>query len=322
MGDSEAVSDFPDADQRYAFCNSQWDNKEHKPMDKKDFKSFSIQIKDKDSDKREVVAIGSKQGVDRDGDILHLDGLQLTNYRKNPVVLWSHKSSDLPIGKSKKVWVDGKDLKFNIQFAGPEENPFADSVYKMVKGGFINSLSVGFSPDWEKSKFNDKRGGYDFYKSELLEVSVVNVPANQGARVIQRSLDEAVEAGVIDELERKDFELTLKDEDVYEVDGEEVTKEEWFEKVDEIEDEITNDIIKSEEPNKEEMLLERIERLEKEIAQLKQESTPVEETGDIHIVDQFLSEYFESSDFQSADDSTKDSDKDDDLNSLIDEVLE
>ena len=50
-----------------------------------------------------------------------------------------------------------------------------------------------------------------------------------------------------------------------------------------------------------------------------QEITPV---GDIHIVDQALSEFFEESDDKSESSSDEKSDEDEDLNSLIDEVLE
>ena len=29
MGDAESNTDFPDTDQRFAFCNSQWDNRKN-----------------------------------------------------------------------------------------------------------------------------------------------------------------------------------------------------------------------------------------------------------------------------------------------------
>ena len=36
MGDSESVTDFPDTNQRYAFCVSQWNNQDKKIMDIKE----------------------------------------------------------------------------------------------------------------------------------------------------------------------------------------------------------------------------------------------------------------------------------------------
>lgn len=182
-------------------------------MDKEKFKNFIIEVKSSNEDKREITAIASvesKKG-DRDGDVVHLDGLDLRGYKKAPVVLWSHNSSGLPIGRSKKTWIDGKKLMMNIQFATMEENSFADSVYKMIKSKYINSLSIGFAPNWEKAEYDKDRRGYDFTESTLLEVSIVNVPANAGAQIITRSVEKALTDNVIDDVEKKEFEMYIKE---------------------------------------------------------------------------------------------------------------
>lgn len=277
-------------------------------MEKKLFKPLNIEVKAKDEDKREITAVGSKQVSDRDGDIVFLDGMSLTNFRKNPVVLWSHNSSMLPIGKANKVWVDNKELKFKMTFAGPEENPFADSVFRMVKSGFLNSLSIGFAPDWKSAKFQEKRGGYDFPKSELLEVSMVAVGANQGARVVER-MQKAFEAGIIDEVERKDFELTLKE--MESVEQEEPVIEEQTKEVEE-------------DRNIEEFLVNKIQTLEDEIYKLKatqKQQDLGEEPKSLHIVDQVYQDIFASSDEESNVDADEVAEDTGDLNSFIDGVL-
>jgi len=267
--------------------------------EKKLIKPFNIEVKASDDSKREITAVGSKEVTDRDGDLVELGGMNLSNFKKNPVVLWSHQSTELPIGKATKTWVDGKELKFKIKFAEPEQNAKAESVYQMIKGGMLNSLSIGFAPDWTTAKFDEKRGGYNFPKSELLEVSVVNVGANQGARVIERSLTKAFEAGIIDEVEKKDFELSLQEE---------------IPEVKVIDVQVEEDNIQK-----------RLKELEIEVLALKtkletQDITPIEEPiGDIHTVDQLLTELFEESDDESIDSSNKDS-KEDDLNSLFEEL--
>ncbi len=55
--------------------------------------------------------------------------------------------------------------------------------YKMAKGGFIKSQSVGFIPiEWTNG--NDKDAPDRTYtKCELLEISLVVVPANPGATI-------------------------------------------------------------------------------------------------------------------------------------------
>ena len=251
------------------------------------YKFFKVDIQ-KDADEKEedrtITAIGATSDVDRDRDIIDIKGMDIKSYKNNPIILWSHNAALPPIGKALSVTKGDQGLKFKIEFAGPDINPQADTIFKLYKAGFLNAFSVGFVPDWEKASYNEKRGGFDFPKTELLELSAVNVHANQNA-LIQRSITE----GVIDEIEAKDIQMywaktKMEESDVY-------TKEEM--------DVIIKDILKRFETH-----------------------PPVEipKEGELHIVDQALQELFESSDDKSGDDSVKDDD--DDLNSLLNEVLD
>ncbi len=49
--------------------------------------------------------------------------------------MWAHNYDDPPIGEAVKVWVDDSKLKFHIQFAEKDEYEFADTIYKLYKGG-------------------------------------------------------------------------------------------------------------------------------------------------------------------------------------------
>jgi hypothetical protein len=61
-------------------------------------------------------------------------------------------------------------------------------VFRLIDAGYINAVSVGFQPiEWEMAKSPDRRGGIDFIKQELLEISVVSLPANANALVEGRS---------------------------------------------------------------------------------------------------------------------------------------
>jgi HK97 family phage prohead protease len=180
-------------------------------MDKKIFKSYRINYKEVEDEERTIEAIGSKQIEDRDKDIVYVDGINLKNYKENPIVLFAHDHRSLPIGRAEKVWKDGKELKFKIKFTEPEVNPVGDTVYKLIKGNYLNALSIGFIPDYSTAKYSEKRGGYDYYNSELLEVSIVPVPSNPKAVVTSKQLDDAVSKGVIDDLEKKDFEIYLNE---------------------------------------------------------------------------------------------------------------
>ena len=137
------------------------------------------------SDERTIKFVVSNASVDRDQDVVDQKGWVLDNYNNNPVVLFGHDYHNLPVAKSISIGVEGGQLVSTAKFATAEESPFADSVYRMLKGGYLNAVSAGFIPSAYKE--DKDRGGYTFLKQELLEYSVVPVPANSEALVEARS---------------------------------------------------------------------------------------------------------------------------------------
>ncbi|HEY2162474.1 MAG TPA: HK97 family phage prohead protease, partial [Gemmatimonadaceae bacterium] len=111
---------------------------------------------------------------------------------RNPVVLWGHDASRLPIGRAFDVQIEDGALKASVEFVPentPEVGPFAEAVYRLARTGFLGATSVGFRPlKWDYT--NDQaRGaddwfpGIDFDEQELVELSVVTVPANPEALI-------------------------------------------------------------------------------------------------------------------------------------------
>ncbi len=137
--------------------------------------------------------IGSTAVVDRYGDTIQQDGWDLKNYKVNPVILWGHnvREERPPIGKAMKVWIDGKGTKaaklmFQVKF--DLQDSFAAEIFRKVKDGFINTVSVGFLPsEWEDINPDDWFSPRNYLKQELLELSFVPVPANPEALVGLRS---------------------------------------------------------------------------------------------------------------------------------------
>lgn len=127
----------------------------------------------------ELVLTMSTADVDRDHDVLDQSGWELKNYLANPVLLWAHDYSQLPIGRSKRTWVEnGKALKIIPEFPTREQYALGATVGDLFKAGYINAGSVGFMPlEWS---WNEERGMFacDFKRMELLESSLVPVPAN------------------------------------------------------------------------------------------------------------------------------------------------
>tara|TARA_Y100000592_G_scaffold14033_1_gene19860 strand:+ start:5138 stop:5968 length:831 start_codon:yes stop_codon:yes gene_type:complete len=129
--------------------------------------------------------VASTSSADRYGDIINQKGWDLSKYRNNPIVLLNHDSNSLPIGRGV---VEVKDEKLFIDVEFDMGDPKASEVARKTKEGYINAVSVGFQPLQAKSRYDlpkdspyyAERGTY-YDKAELLEVSIVTIPANAEA---------------------------------------------------------------------------------------------------------------------------------------------
>lgn len=144
-------------------------------------KAFATVVRAPGDDSRIITFAISTDSVDRMGDTIAVDGWELDNFRKNPVVLWAHDSEDLPVAKCRRIWVEGGKLMAEADFTPtPAGWPdFNETVFQFLKHGLLNATSVGFAPI--KYAFSEEDGrtfGIDFLEQELLEFSVVPVPAN------------------------------------------------------------------------------------------------------------------------------------------------
>jgi HK97 family phage prohead protease len=133
--------------------------------------------------------------VDRDKDVIDPKGWRLASYRENPIVLWQHRRDLPPIARTTDIRVSGARLLASLEFPPEGASPLADEIHNLVAAGFLHSTSVGFLPI--RSEYNHERGGHDILEAELLEWSIVNVPANHEA-LIQRCLGEACDRAAVD----------------------------------------------------------------------------------------------------------------------------
>ena len=150
------------------------------------------------ADNKITAAVATTSSVDRDGDVVDPMGVDLKNFLKNPVLLWGHDAYSLPIGKVTNVNVSSGDITFDAEFAS-KENDFAKKVFDLMKGGFLNAFSIGFIPHERENEV--------ITRSELLEISVVNVPANPEALMSReyKSFKKELEQSQKLELSEKDL---------------------------------------------------------------------------------------------------------------------
>ena len=157
-----------------------------------------------DEETRRIKFVCSTEDVARDGHMIRADGWKLDNFNANAVFLWCHKTDEPPIGKFTNIGVeefDGKPaLVGEVEFADAATYPFADTVFRLYQGGFLNAVSVQWEPlAWEPLEDSEGRQtGLVFTESELLETSAVPVPADPKALVV------ATQRGVVtqEEVER------------------------------------------------------------------------------------------------------------------------
>jgi HK97 family phage prohead protease/HK97 family phage major capsid protein len=136
----------------------------------------------------------SDETPDRLGDIIKSDGWNLENFQKNPVALFNHNANHV-IGTWKNLRVEKGGLRGKLELAPKGTSPRIDEIRKLVEAGILRAVSVGFRPlaHEPRSKTGnpatDMFGGMIFLKSELVETSLVSIPANPNALAIMKSLD-------------------------------------------------------------------------------------------------------------------------------------
>lgn len=123
----------------------------------------------------------STGAVDRQNEIVDQSGWDLASYRENPVVLDSHKYESIEdvIGRCVRVEVINGVLECDIIFADTERAEIAE---ELVNTGFIKAVSVGFR---SLDRNQAPNGALIHTKAELLEISLVAVPANRDSMRIR-----------------------------------------------------------------------------------------------------------------------------------------
>lgn len=131
----------------------------------------------------EITGIASTEATDRDGEVIKQSGWDLTNFNRNPVLMLMHNYQEFPVGKITSIKVADGKLTFTALFT--EATQKAIEAYTLVKEGILSAFSVGFIP-----REYDPKNNSVITKAELLEISLVPVPANPEAVVMAKAFKE------------------------------------------------------------------------------------------------------------------------------------
>ena len=127
----------------------------------------------------------SAETPDRVNDVVVQRGWHLENFLQNPVALLSHQQSDMPVGIWKNLRVQGDALLGDLQLAAKGTSRMADLARGLIEQGILRAVSVGFKPLKAEPI---KPRGMKYLEAELLEVSLVSVPAHPRAVMVAKSM--------------------------------------------------------------------------------------------------------------------------------------
>jgi HK97 family phage prohead protease/HK97 family phage major capsid protein len=148
-------------------------------MDKKFFITTSeITVKDASTKSLKIAGYANTVDKDRAGDIVFPEAWAkgIDSFRRNPILLYQHDHNK-PIGKVNIVTVDKKGIFVEASISESAERQHG--IKTLINDGVLKSFSVGFRV---KDADYDKRNDTFYIKDvELLEISVVSVPANENS---------------------------------------------------------------------------------------------------------------------------------------------
>lgn len=134
---------------------------------------FKLKQADEESEELIIEGYANTTSKDRSGDVVLRDAWDsggLKNFKKNPIILAFHDRSK-PIGKAIGYDITDKGLYISAQISKA-----AGNVYNLVKEGILKTFSVSIAI--KDAEYDKKSDTFIIKAVDLLEVSVVSIPAN------------------------------------------------------------------------------------------------------------------------------------------------
>lgn len=147
-------------------------------------RAFSTVTKTVDAEAGIYEATISTESEDRAGDIVIASGGRFDAFMQNPVVLFAHNYRQPPVARALSVTIIPQGVKAAFQFPPVGMTQQADEVHALWRAGFLNATSIGFMPIRSEplpGHEDDWFPPQKFLEWELLEFSIVPVPANRDA---------------------------------------------------------------------------------------------------------------------------------------------
>jgi HK97 family phage major capsid protein/HK97 family phage prohead protease len=139
-----------------------------------------LTVKKVDPEQRIITGTATTPAPDRMGDIVEPLGVEF----KNPMPLLHQHNTEEPVGTVRFDKPTAGGITFTakmpqIDAPGPLRDR-VETAWEEVKAGLVRAVSIGFRP-LEYSRMED--GGIRYIRSEVLELSLVTIPAQQAATI-------------------------------------------------------------------------------------------------------------------------------------------
>jgi uncharacterized protein len=194
LSDETMNKEYPDNDQRYAICESQWEDKKSESKEK-EVRSFNFSF---EGEKEERKMVGHAAVFDQEADIggwfqeVISPGAFKSSIKKDDVRALFNHDPNYVLGRNKAGTLtmseDDTGLKVSID---PPDTQFARDLAISIERGDITQMSFAFSvleEEWvngEKKKPDLRK----INKVRLYDVSPVTFPAYEGTDIAIRSHD-------------------------------------------------------------------------------------------------------------------------------------
>lgn len=138
-----------------------------------------LNVKSFGDDKRTLSGIATTPETDRDGDIIDPLG---ASFAPEIPLLWQHRY-DSPVGNAALGTPTKSGIPFNASIVKLDEpgelKNLLDRAWQSVKTRLVRGVSIGFTGEYERMP----NGGRHFKKIEIVELSLVTIPANTAATI-------------------------------------------------------------------------------------------------------------------------------------------